>query len=202
MFKGNRHYLLNAILKLCTQRHTSNKIIYYAPFIEESNVCSKFPQFIGYKEHFLIYNCFEWANKERSYKYLDENHKVLVLHCDNINRMDYVKFLRNRYPNMYIQVAHLGCFQNSIAASLLVLDELSQLSNDYFDTSVVYNDEVLAHVLEIAPNKILFGTNIPYIGPHKFTEKYESVIGVCNISEDILRKLLSENALELINKIL
>ena len=192
----------NETLKLCAQRHISNKKIYYAPFIEEFNVCSEFSQFIGFKEHFLIHNCFEWANRERYYKYLDASRKLLMLHCDNINRIDYVKFFSNRYLNMYIQVAQLGCFQNSVAASLLVLDELSQLSNVYFDSSAVYNGDVLAHALKIAPDKILFGTDVPYIGSNKFTEKYKSVIEICNISEDKPRRLFSENAFELINKII
>lgn len=181
----------NESLRDWFSRHSSKKT-FCVPFIEEELSCIEFPKFVGYKEHFYIHNCFEWARRERAYHYLDAHHKLLI------NRIDYVKFLRDRYPNMIIQIAHLGCFQNSVSASLLVLDELTKLPNVYFDGSAVFNEKLLAYALKIAPNRILFGTDMPYIGEEKVIDRYEPVVEAC--IDSIKKKFLYENACEMIEK--
>lgn len=175
--------------------------VYSIPFIQEDSVPEMFNS-IGLKEHFYLHNCFQWENRRKSYEYLNDNHKLLLLHCDNINRIDYVKFLHEKYPNMIIQIAHLGCFQNSVPASFLVIDELSSLENIYFDNSAVYNSDILSYAIKTAPSKILFGTDIPYIGNMNYVDRYQPLLKSCNLDNDVTKLLLFENARRLVSEII
>ena len=163
-------------------------------FVDASN-------YVGYKEHFYIHNCFEWATRTSCYQYINEKRKLLILHCDNINRIDYVKFLCQKYPNMTIQIAHLGRFPNSTDASKLVLDELSQLKHVYFDISAMFDPSLLLYAISRAEDKILFGSDVPYVYTPDYMKKYEDMLNDTHISDHTRNKLLIGNYLELLDKI-
>lgn len=181
---------------------STHKSMNMVPFIS-TNVEDfvDFDNFVGYKEHFYIHNCFQWAERDACYKYLNDKKKLLILHCDNINRIDYVRFLCEKYPDMIIQIAHLGRFPNSFDASKLVLKELSDLKQIYFDVSATFDSELLRYATSLAEDRILFGTDVPYVYTPNYMEKYEQIISRANLSDICREKLMTENYLELISKI-
>lgn len=176
--------------------------IYSVPFIDTSEKeFDRFDKFIGFKEHFYLHNSFQYEDRINSYKYLSDKNKLLILHCDNGIRVDYVKFLLEKYPKMNIQVAHLGVFRGCKEASKLVIDELSSHNNVYFDISTIFDTEIIRYALKKNSNNILFGTDVPYVLRDQYIEEYISVIKNCDISNQDAKKLFKYNAYNLLEKI-
>ena len=175
---------------------------YAVPFISwDLNKYVQFPRTIGMKEHFYLHNGFEWQNREDNYRYLNDHHLLLIIHSENLSRIDYLKFLATRYPEMYIQVAHLGSFRNCDAATKLVIDELAVFPRIYFDISTVFDPELIKYAQNKVNNRVLFGTDVPYISCDK-TNEYLNMLASINFDSEQLSCVLYENARELVEKII
>lgn len=196
----NIKYANNKLLKFAESLNKNN--IYFFPFIE-NNIFEKMDMdnIKGFKEHFYIHNSFQCHERDKSYRYLSDNKKLLILHCDNNIRVDYVKYLIDKYPNMLIQIAHMGIFRNCIAETKYVIDEISNLENIYFDISTVFDKYIIEYAFKLMPERILFGTDIPYIIDSDYMDKYIQFIENCKFTSEEKKKLYYENAEGLINKI-
>jgi hypothetical protein len=179
------------------------KGFYFLPFVD-NNVDERLEikEIIGLKEHFLVHDSFRYYERIESYKYLNEKKKMLLLHCDNSIRIEYVRHLTQEFPDMIIQVAHLGVFRNSYKASKLVIDELSVLENVYFDISTVFDAEIIKYAVSKMPNRVLFGTDVPYIQDKLYFEKYNNVVKMTGLSDEVVEKLYYKNATSLIERIM
>lgn len=180
---------------------TKNTNIFPVPLITTNlEQMEAFPNCIGAKEHFYTHNCFEWANRTEAYNHLVN--KLLILHCDNINRIDYVKHLSIRFPHMLIQIAHLGIFKNCPPATKQVIIELSKLKNVYFDMSTVLDENILKFAINVVPEKILFGSDIPYMAEDNCIELYGEQLYNLGAMDSQIDAILFENANRVLEKIL
>ena len=176
---------------------------YFLPFI--NNDIDEFMVYdgtIGLKEHFYIHDSFRYYERIKAYQYLNDYKKLLIIHCDNSIRIDYVKYLAEQYPQMLIQVAHLGIFRNSKTASKLVIDELTDCKNVFFDISTVFDKEIIQLAVKKIPERILYGTDIPYVSPNNCVEKYDNLLKDCNLSVKQTENVLYNNATVLIERLL
>lgn len=179
------------------------KKYYYVPFIDEELYDEMvFDKTIGLKEHFYIHDSFKFYQRLKAYEYLNDEKKLLIIHCDNSIRINYIKFLHEKFPDMKIQVAHLGVFRNSPVASRLVLDELIDLENVYFDISTIFDHDLIKYAINSNPEKVLFGTDVPYIQDDDYMKKYFDCIDKCDFNFTDRTGLMESNAKRLVDDIL
>ena len=176
---------------------------YFLPFITDSvSETLEDKNVIGMKEHFYIHDSFKYFERKKSYTYLSDHKKMLILHCDNSIRIDYVRYLLEHYPNMIVQVAHMGVFRNSLDASKLVIDKLSGYDNVYFDISTVFDTNIIKYAYQKMPDRILFGTDVPYLQEDAYFEKYNKLILECQLDSESIEKIYYKNAECLLERIL
>ena len=160
------------------------------------------PNAIGMKEHFLLHNPFACALRDRYYRLLNDSGKLLLLHCKDGVRLEYVKHLRQTYPNMIIQVAHLGVDRANPGITEALWKYFREDDRVYYDLSTVYDEGLLRRAFEIIPpGQLLFGTDIPYLkgtpGPEKFADLIARLL-----PEGQAEGVFSANAGALLNKLL
>lgn len=112
---------------------------------------------------------------------------------------DFVPFA-NRFPNVKLILAHLGCSSSDDRMLHAKAVEMSRHGNIYVDTSSAMN--ILPNVLEkavkrIGSDKILFGSDTPLY----FTPMQRARIEFSEISETDKRNILYGNALKLFGEI-
>lgn len=102
---------------------------------------------------------------------------------------------------MLIQVDHLGVFRNSFPASKLVIDELSTYRNVYLDSSTVFDRDIIMYAVNKMDDRILFGTDVPYVCDDNYMEKYCMMLNECGLNREILERIYYKNAEELLKKL-
>lgn len=192
----------NTRLKKYAESSARRDLFYFPLVSDQFELFEAFPNMLGLKEHFYLHNAFQWMQRSKAYSYLNHHHKMLIIHSDDMNRIDFIKFLTSTYPSMYIQVAHLGCFRRSTTASKLVIDELSPLDNVYFDISTIWDAELITYVYQKCPHKVLFGSDIPYVGKADYFTDYDRIIKEAVAHEEQRNNILYGNAFSLLSEIM
>lgn len=93
-------------------------------------------------------------------------------------------------------------FRNSLDASKLVIDKLSGYDNVYFDISTVFDTNIIKYAYQKMPDRILFGTDVPYLQEDVYFEKYNKLILECQLDSESIEKIYYKNAERLLERIL
>jgi len=123
---------------------------------------------LGLKEHFLLHKWEEFDKRRGYYDWLNTNKKLLIIHCKDAVRMDCIKKIRTEYPDIYLQVAHLGVNRKNIEETLRLIEAFSGDDHVYFDVSTVFDYCFIESVRRLIGNQMLFGSDIPYINEQQF----------------------------------
>ena len=89
---------------------------------------------------------------------------VLVL-VDVVGQVDRVEVLAGQYPEVTFVVPHLGGFSDDWFVQRRLVDVMRRFPNVYGDTSGVRYFDVLLHAARVAPRKLVFGSDGPYLHP-------------------------------------
>jgi len=169
------------------------------PLIDNSDLeFTKFADMpiIGAKEHFMLHNAFEVSERKKAYNFLEKHNKFLLIHCSSSLRADYLQYLRTQFPNLRIQVAHLGCYRRNIKKTYELIDLFANDENIYFDISTVFNTELIKYLMEkLNYKRILFGTDKPFVSKRN-DELITFIMDI--IRGEYYDKIFRSNALELI----
>jgi len=171
-----------------------NEIIQFPLLGDSIEDYEHFHNFGGMKEHFLIHEREKYEERVRYYEYLANKCKILLLHCKDSGRLEYIKKLRLEFPSMYIQVAHLGVNRKDIWETMNLLKEFSGDDHVYYDISTVYDYDFIIESFPIVKNQILYGTDIPYVKiedierQRKFYMSNKNILDCMNVNA---RRLLS-----------
>lgn len=122
-----------------------------------------FKRLIGFKEHFLLHDMADAAKRATYYEYLDKHGKILLLHCKDAGRIEYIDELHRKYPNMYIQIAHLGVNRKNIEETKPLFARFADDGHIYYDVSTVYDFDFIAENYPLIQQQILYGTDCPYV---------------------------------------
>lgn len=118
--------------------------------------------FNGVKLHPWFSN-FSVANIELLrplFEILNERHLYSVIHCTSEDyRVHPIMFERlgNEFPNVTIQMAHMG----EVMAGEYAIDVAKRVPNVYLDTSIT-SFMAVVHVLEQCPDKVFMGCDFPF----------------------------------------
>lgn len=116
------------------------------------------------KEHFLLHNADDYKSRNLYYEYLNQNNGFLILHCKDKIRENYIRTLRNNFPNMNIIVAHLG--RNTVENYYDIYRILSEFKLDskiYFDISTIHSiDNIMLAIKMLGYDRALYGSDFPY----------------------------------------
>ena len=116
------------------------------------------------KEHFLLHNADDYKSRNLYYEYLNQNNGFLILHCKDKIRENYIRTLRNNFPNMNIIVAHLG--RNTVENYYDIYRILSEFKLDskiYFDISTIHSiDNIILAIKMVGQDRVLYGSDFPY----------------------------------------
>lgn len=175
--------------------------IFCLPLIGDNSIIDNH-NILGMKEHFLVHNCFDVCLRDEYYSYLNKKKKILLIHCDDSVRLKYIKYLREKYPDMILMIAHLGEDRKNIANTIQFLERYKNDLNIYFDISTVFDEKVLLFAKDnLIIEHILYGSDLPYGNDSKIFEKYISLHKKI-FNESQLKNIYSTNAQKLIEKIL
>ncbi|MBO7490647.1 MAG: amidohydrolase family protein [Bacteroidales bacterium] len=177
--------------------------IYPVPLIDEVNDCVQYIEMsVGAKEHFIKHNAFACERRTDAYKHLNDHEKFLILHCDDNVRNNYVDYLLQRYDKMKIILAHLGVNRRDNNLTLNTLQKFATNKRVYFDTSTIFDSNILTAACSIIPNeRILFGSDTPFVlKENPIDEAIECIMGL-NLTEEEKRNILYKNAQTLISNI-
>ena len=106
---------------------------------------------------------FSLANMELLrplFEILDDRKLYCVIHCTSEDyRVHPVMFewLGNTFPNVIIQMAHMG----EVMAGEYAIDVAKRVPNVYLDTAITSFMAVI-HVLEQCPDKVFMGCDFPF----------------------------------------
>ncbi len=144
------------------------------------------------------------------YRWAEVNGKIVIIHtgCDpgmwelprmcRFARPSLVKNAARRHPGATFIIAHMGAYSMLLPGIFFreALDA-AELPNIYLDTSAVDPLFVERAVEEIGPDKILFGSDYPYVTGLTIKDAIDEILEL-NISESAKRKILYENAARLL----
>jgi predicted TIM-barrel fold metal-dependent hydrolase len=86
--------------------------------------------------------------------------------ADVTGRAELVDLLASQYPDVTFIIPHLGSFADDWRAQQQVCDQLVRLPNVYADTSGVRRfDYIVQAVKRAGPEKVLFGSDGPWLHP-------------------------------------
>jgi predicted TIM-barrel fold metal-dependent hydrolase len=91
-------------------------------------------------------------------------HRIPVL-VDVVRKVDAAGALANRNPDVSIIVAHLGAFADDWHGQRRLTDLLREYPNLYADSSGVRYWDVLERAARLAPAKLVFGSDGPFLHP-------------------------------------
>lgn len=178
-----------------------SKSIYPIPLIDEDIDCLQYiDKSIGAKEHFIKHNAFACERRERAYNLLDTQRKFLILHCGDNVRFNYVEYLLQRYRNIRIVLAHFGVNRWDRNLTNKVIKKYSAESRVYFDTSTIFDADILEYACSIVPiERIFFGSDTPFVVRDNPIEDAVKSIMELSISDLNKENILHNNVLKFIN---
>lgn len=153
------------------------------------------------KEHFLYHNSWEWEKRKASYEYLNSVKGFLLIHSSDTERIEHIRNLRNKFPNMHIIIAHMGRnvweeYEFTISVINAFKDDLDIL----FDISTITNVEIIRYAIKLIGSKrLLFASDFPYefkIGMN--VQTFAKKIICLNISEEEKEDIFYKNATKML----
>ncbi len=115
---------------------------------------------------------------------------------DPMGEISTVELIAKEYPDVNFIIPHLSSFADDWKAQIGFIDILVRHKNIYTDTSAVRRFDVLQEALKRAgPDKILFGSDGPWIHPEVELEKVRAL----HLKAEDEEKVLCTNFLKLIN---
>lgn len=116
---------------------------------------------------------------------------------DVMGEVSIVELLATEYKDVAFIIPHLGSFSDDWRAQLALIDHLARHPNIYTDTSGVRRFDLLEQAVKRAgPEKILFGTDGPWLHPGVELSKIRA-LGLTKSDEQLV---LGGNFLKLISK--
>lgn len=175
--------------------------VYPIPLVDEDTDCLQYiDRSIGAKEHFIKHNAFACERRERAYSHLDDHGKFLILHCGDNVRYNYVEYLLQRYKKMRIILAHLGVNRRELGLTQKVIQKYSNDSRVYFDTSTIFDSEILNFACSVIPNeRIFFGSDTPFVVRPNPVEDAVKCLMELSISDSEKENILYKNVKNFIN---
>lgn len=117
---------------------------------------------------------------------------------DVMGEVSVVELLAEEYPNVNFIIPHLGSFADDWKSQAAFCPQLVKHNNIYTDTSGVRRFDLLERALdEAGPDKILFGTDGPWLHPAVELSK----IYALNLNTNDFRKVTALNFLRLTGNI-
>lgn len=114
---------------------------------------------------------------------------------DVVGRPEVIDMIAPQYPDVSFIVPHLGSFADDWRAQHRVVDQLVRYPNVYGDTSGVRRfDYVVQAVKHAGPNKVIFGSDGPWLHPGLELHK----IRLLGLAADAEAQVLGGNILRLI----
>jgi len=115
---------------------------------------------------------------------------------DPMGEISTVELIAREYPDVNFIIPHLSSFADEWKAQVGFISMLERYKNVYADTSGVRRFDVLQEAIRRAgPDKILFGSDGPWIHPGIELEKIKAL----HLKREDEEKILSKNFLKLIN---
>lgn len=175
--------------------------VYPIPLVDEDIDCLQYiDKSIGAKEHFIKHNAFACEKREKAYRHLDDKRKFLILHCGDNVRYNYVEYLLQRYKKIRIILAHLGVNRWDCSLTEKIIKKFSVESRVYFDTSTIFDTEILNYACSVIPNeRIFFGSDTPFVVRDNPVEDAIKCLMQLNISDTEKENILYKNVKEFIN---
>lgn len=122
----------------------------------------------------------------------------IPLLIDVVGQAAAIDMFAPQYRDVDFVIPHLGSFRDDWRAQQLVVDQLQRHPNVYTDTSGVRRfDYIVQAVRRAGPEKVLFGSDGPWLHPGLELHK----IKLLNLTPSAERLILGENALRLLRKI-
>jgi len=117
---------------------------------------------------------------------------------DVMGEVSVVELIAVEYPTIDFVIPHLGSFADDWQAQIAFISSLARHPNVYTDTSGVRRFDLLEMAVKRAgPEKILFGTDGPWLHPGVELAKVRALL----LSPQDERKILSGNFLRLVAKV-
>ncbi len=148
--------------------------------------------FKGMKLHPWFGN-FSLANIELLrplFEILEERRLYVVIHCTSEDyRVHPIMFERlgNEFPNVIIQMAHMG----EVMAGEFAIDVAKRVPNVYLDTAITSYMAVV-HVLEQCPDKVFMGCDFPFYQFEMEIQKQKLAAEDLNDMEG-MKKIMGDN---------
>ncbi len=121
---------------------------------------------------------------------LNERHLYVVIHCTSEDyRVHPVMFERlgNEFPNVIIQMAHMG----EVMAGEYAIDVAKRVPNVYLDTAIT-SFMAVVHVLEQCPDKVFMGCDFPFYQFEMEIQKQK--LAACDINKlEESKKIMGDN---------
>lgn len=183
------------------------------PYLEEEleRVLSPFGlDFKGLKLQILVTD-FDPATKKLDpmYEALIEHDKILVMHVGTgpiaNDHVGFEKFkpVLESYPNLKLQIPHLGCFEYNeflplaLDYHLVYFDTAMVLiDHDLFPVKGAAQDPTIDQLLEIQ-DRVMFGSDFPNI-PYDYSVSIKSIMEL-PVDDRVKEKILFKNALSFYN---
>lgn len=130
------------------------------------------------------------------FEILDERKLYTVIHCTSEDyRVHPVMFERlgNEFPNVTIQMAHMG----EVMAGEFAIDVAKRVPNVYLDTAIT-SFMAVVHVLENCPDKVFMGCDYPF---YKFEmEIQKQKLAAEDLNDfDGMKKIMGDNLARVFN---
>ena len=124
------------------------------------------------------------------FEILDERKLYCVIHCTSEDyRVHPVMFERlgNTFPNVIIQMAHMG----EVMAGEYAIDVAKRVPNVYLDTAIT-SFMAVVHVLEQCPDKVFMGCDFPFYQFEMEIQK-QKMAAEDTQDEEGMKKIMGDN---------
>lgn len=154
------------------------------------------------KEHFLYHNSTEWEKRKKSYEYLNSIKGFLLIHSFDIERIEYIRNLRDKFPDMHIIIAHMGrnVWEN-YEFTISIINAFKLDLGILFDISTITNVEIIRYAIKtIGSKRLLFASDFPYefkIGMN--VQTFAQKINCLDISEEEKENIFYKNAINIMH---
>ena len=123
---------------------------------------------------------------------------VVPILADVVGQPSVVNMLASQYPDVNFIIPHLGSFADDWRAQQQVVDQIVRYPNVYTDTSGVRRfDYIVQAIKRAGPQKVLFGSDGPWLHPGVEIEK----IQLLGLPKDKEALVLGGNILRLIRRV-
>lgn len=154
--------------KLVLDYAMKDTVRYFAyMYLDESNpeyLEKNYMNYVGVKEHLVRHESILTKEKSIVFEIMNQHKMILLLHSQQSRRIEYVRSLLRNFPNIVIQIAHMGRGAMGDTEMIYkVLKEFAKDENVIFDTSTIRDPEVIGKAVDmIGTDRILYGSDLPF----------------------------------------